>query len=190
MMPWIDRLRDLEEALAQADPRPVISAYHDMPYAIFQYPPEDEFAFRKELDLLATRLVNQGKRVTRISLAALLDRAMEAPVTWADLIDGERTVGLPEAIETISEILATHRPLPDLVAEVMPEDEDPARDVVFLWRTGSLFPCYRTFALLEQMKGKVKVPTILCYPGTLDGPAGLKFMGVLDADHNYRPKIY
>jgi hypothetical protein len=190
MMPWIDRLRDLENVLAQPDPRQAISAYHDMPYAIFHYSPEDEFQFRKELDLLSTRLTNKGKRITRISLATLLDKAMESPVTWAELIEGERTVGLQEAIETISEILASHRPLPDLVAEAMPKDEDPLHDVIFLWRTGVLFPCYRTFALLEQMKGKVKVPTILCYPGTLDGPAGLRFMGVLDTDHNYRPKIF
>jgi hypothetical protein len=34
------------------------------------------------------------------------------------------------------------------------------------------------------------VPTILFYPGYLDGAAGLRFMGVLDAEHNYRPKIF
>ena len=26
--------------------------------------------------------------------------------------------------------------------------------------------------------------------GDLDGAAGLRFMGVLDAEHNYRPKIF
>lgn len=75
MKPWIDRLRDLEEVLAQSDPRPAISAYHDMPYAIFHYDPEQEFLFRKELDLLSTRLQNKGKaicRLTRPRKAALL----------------------------------------------------------------------------------------------------------------------
>lgn len=190
MKPWIERLRDLEEVLALPDPRPAISAYHDMPYAIFHYDPEGEFLFRKELDLLSTRLQIKGKRVTRVSLAHLLDQAMQSPVSWTDLIEGEKSVGLPEAIETVSEVLASHHPLPDLVGGAMPVDADPTQDVVFLWRTGALFPCYRTFALLEQMKGKVKAPTILCYPGTLDGPAGLKFLGVLEADHNYRPKIF
>jgi hypothetical protein len=36
----------------------------------------------------------------------------------------------------------------------------------------------------------VLVPTILFYPGDLDGASGLRFMGVLDAEHNYRPKIF
>jgi hypothetical protein len=66
----------------------------------------------------------------------------------------------------------------------------PARDVVFILRTGALFPVYRTFSLLEQLKGRVHVPTVLFYPGDLDGAAGLRFMGVLDAEHNYRPKIF
>ena len=50
------------------------------------------------------------------------------------------------------------RPLVDLVAARMPEDPDPLRDVVFILRTGALFPVYRTFSLLEQLKGRVHVP--------------------------------
>ena len=47
-----------------------------MPFAIFRYPPEDEFAVRKELSLLKTRLEQTGKRVTpsrspRVHQAAL-----------------------------------------------------------------------------------------------------------------------
>jgi hypothetical protein len=72
----------------------------------------------------------------------------------------------------------------------MPQEADPHRDIVFILRTGALFPVYRTFSLLEQLKGRVHVPTVLFYPGDLDGAAGLKFMGVLDAEHNYRPKIF
>jgi hypothetical protein len=72
----------------------------------------------------------------------------------------------------------------------MPAQPDPTRDIVFILRTGALFPMYRTFSLLEQLKGRVHVPTILFYPGDLDGAAGLRFMGVLEAEHNYRPKIF
>ena len=72
----------------------------------------------------------------------------------------------------------------------MPADPDPRSDVVLINRTGALFPVYRTFSLLEQLKGRVLVPTILFYPGDLDGASGLRFMGVLDAEHNYRPKIF
>ena len=57
MSDWKERLtKTLEPILRQSDPRPEISAYHDMPYAIFRYPPEEEFAVRQEVALLTTRL--------------------------------------------------------------------------------------------------------------------------------------
>jgi hypothetical protein len=65
------RLRNnLEPVLAMVDTREKISAYHDMPYAIFHYDPEHELALRGEVSSLQTRLENRGKRITRISLAA------------------------------------------------------------------------------------------------------------------------
>ena len=87
-------------------------------------------------------------------------------------------------------MLSSYEPLDNLVAERIPSDADPLRDIVFIVRAGALFPVYRTSSLLEQLKGKVHVPAVLFYPGELDGAAGLRFMGVLDAEHNYRPKIF
>ena len=76
---WKTRLTlKLEPILKEADPRPQISAYHDMPYAIFRYPPEDEFAVRREVTLLRTRLEQAGKRVTSVSLAECMAAALEA----------------------------------------------------------------------------------------------------------------
>jgi len=93
-------------------------------------------------------------------------------------------------VETIHQIISEYRPLDELVAERIPPDVDPLLDIVFLVRAGALFPIYRTSSLLEQLKGKVHVPAVLFYPGEMDGAAGLRFMGVLDAEHNYRPKIF
>ena len=67
--------------------------------------------------------------------------------------------------------------------------ENPS-NIGAITRAGALFPFYRTSSLLEQLKGKIEVPAVLFYPGELDGAAGLRFMGVLDAEHNYRPKIF
>jgi hypothetical protein len=189
---WKTRLKSqLEPVLIQSDPRPQISAYHDMPYAIFRYPPEAEFAVRKEVALLRTRLEQAGKRVTMISLAECLQSALETEnLDAASLAEAELSVGLEATIETVHEILSEYQPLDGLVAARIPAGADPHRDVVFIVRAGALFPVYRTSPLLEQLKGKVEVPAVLFYPGELEGAAGLRFMGVLDADHNYRPKIF
>ncbi len=192
MTDWKNRLiHELEPILMQPDPRPSISAYHDMPYAIFRFPPEEEFAVRQETSLLKTRLEQVGKRVTSISLAECMQEALELEGLDAEaLANAEKTVGLDSTIETIHQVLSQYRPLDGLVADRIPEDADPLRDVVFIVRAGALFPIYRTSSLLEQLKGKVLVPAVLFYPGELDGSTGLRFMGLLDAEHNYRPKIF
>ena len=181
---------DLEPILAARDPRERISAYHDMPYALFRYAPEEEFELRKQVTLLETRLSQKGKRVSRISLAECLDEAMRQQRPLQDWFTAEREQGVDTIVETVNAVLAQYTPLVELVAARMPADPEPLRDVVFIVRTGALFPVYRTFSLLEQLKGRVQVPTVLFYPGELDGAAGLRFMGVLDAEHNYRPKIF
>jgi hypothetical protein len=192
MSDWKERLTSqLEPALKLPDPRPQISAYHDMPYAIFRYAPESEFAVRQEIALLKTRLEQAGKRVTSISLAECMHAALEAEGLNTDtLIDAEKSAGLESTIETIHQVLSEYQPLDDLIAERIPKEADPLHDVVFIVRVGALFPVYRTSSLLEQLKGKVHVPAVLFYPGELDGAAGLRFMGILDAEHNYRPKIF
>lgn len=191
MTDWKDRLiGTLEPALASQDPRDVISAYHDMPYAVFRYPPEAELAVRQETALLVTRLEHAGKRVTVVSLSECLEEALAgAGVAVEDLADAERQDGLDNVVATIHAVLSDYQPLDALVARRIPTDADPLRDVVLIVRAGALFPCYRTSSLLEQLKGQVHVPAVLFYPGVLDG-IGLRFMGVLDPEHNYRPKIF
>jgi len=182
--------RDLEPLLELADPRERISAYHDMPYALFRYEPDEEFELRKQVTLLETRLTQKGKRVKRISLAECLDESMRSQHPLQDWFAAEREQGTDTIVETVHSVLSQYAPLVDLVAARMPDEPNPLLDIVFIVRTGALFPVYRTFSLLEQLKGRVIVPTVLFYPGDLDGAAGLRFMGVLAAEHNYRPKIF
>ena len=181
---------DLEPILELADPRERISAYHDMPYALFHYEPDEEFDLRKQVTLIETRLTQKGKRVKRISLAECLDEAMRSQRPLDEWFSAEREQGTDTLVETVHSVLSEYAPLVDLVAARMPDEPNPLHDIVFIVRTGALFPVYRTFSLLEQLKGRVTVPTVLFYPGDLDGAAGLRFMGVLAAEHNYRPKIF
>jgi len=192
MTDWKKRLKeDLEPVLHLPDPRPKISAYDNMPYAIFQYPPEDEFAVRVEISLLQTRLELTGKKITRISLAECMAAALAAEeITWEELVQHEKSLGLETVIDTIHNVLSENQPLDQLVLQRMPPAPDPTHDIVFIIRAGALFPIYRTSTLLEQLMGTIQIPAVLFYPGLLDGAAGLRFMGIMDAEHNYRPKIF
>jgi len=188
---WKTRLTEqLEPVLMQPDPRPQLSIHHDLPYAVFHYPPDQEFPLRQELALLRTRLEHAGKRITTLSLAECLTAALEAEEMTAEVLAAdEQAVGLDTVIDTVSDIISVAQPLHRLVMDRLPVDPDPLHDLVFIVRVGALFPFYRTAPLLEQMKGQLHAPTVLFYPGDRDG-VGLSFMGLLDADYNYRCRIF
>lgn len=192
MSDWRQRLtQDLEPLLSEPDPRPRISAYHNMPFAIFCYPPDDEFALRGEISLLRTRLEQTGKRVTTISLAVCLEQALEREgLTGQRIALAEKRTGTQKMVATLHQLLSGRQALDALVAEQLPPQPDPLTDLAFITRAGALFPFYRTSSLLEQLKDKLMIPAVLFYPGDLDGAAGLRFMCVLEAEHNYRPKIF
>ena len=192
MSDWKQRLTEtLEPILREQDPRPKISAYHDMPYAIFRFAPEAEFALRAEVSMLRTRLEHAGKRVTTVSLAQCLLEALECEgIDAAALAEAEMASGVGKAVETVHSILDEYRPLNEMVAAKLPQEPDPLRDVVFVARAGALFPAYRVSALLNQLQGKVHVPCVLFYPGVLEGAAGLSFMGVMSPEAGYRPRIF
>jgi hypothetical protein len=183
-----ERIRLLEDDLTAPELR--ISAYHDMPFAIFRYDPAEEFDARSEVALLITRLRRlHGKDVVEVSLAELMFQALEKEVGLESLFSGEVSDGLERTLDTVHNILTDLQPLDELIAERL-QNKDPKVTVAFLTRAGALFPAFRTSALLENMRGRIHVPTILLYPGVLQGTVGLSFMGVCEADHNYRPKIY
>lgn len=194
MSNWKHRLaHDLEPILRAPDPRPQLSAYHDMPCAIFRYEPEHELAVRKELRLMATRLRQQaGKQVTCISLADCLTKALErANITTRRLATAEARTGVGKVVDTVHTVLSKQELLETVVIEDMPADPEPTRDIVFIHRAGALFPFYRMSTLLDHFMGRVQVPVVLFYPGTTDGPTGLIFMGIGTPDSgNYRPKIF
>jgi hypothetical protein len=191
MSDFEQRLTDrLEPDLSIADPRARISTYHDMPYALFRYDPSEEFELRRQVSMLETRLTGKGKRITRISLGECLNEAMRSQRPLEEWYAAERDQGVATIVQTLHAVLSEYAPLVDLVAARMPSDPDPLRDIVFILRAGALFPAYRTFSLPEQLQGRVSVPTVLFYPGDLEGAAGLRFMGELQAEHNYRAKIY
>ncbi len=188
-----ERIELLREDLI-ADP-PRISAYHDLPFAIFLYYPTEEFEYRQKLRLLAISLEqNHHRRVTCISLAGMMWEAIRETEGVAAIVEEEREMGFDRAQRTLSTLLSDpdFAPLPVALENRMRE-LDPATDVVFLVRAGVFAPAiYHMSKLLDEMKGRTAVPTVLFYPGGLEGNTGLIFMDMTDREAigNYRVKIY
>jgi hypothetical protein len=123
-----------------------------LPYALFRYQPDEEFELRKQITLLETRLTQKGKRIKRISLAECLDAAMHSQRPLEEWFSAEREQGTDTMVETVHSVLSNYAPLVDLVAARMPDDLDPLHDIVFIQRTGALFPVYRTSPRTAALK--------------------------------------
>ena len=81
----------------------------------------------------------------------------------------------------------------DLIAQFIAENPNRENNtIVFLKQVGSLFPFFRSSALLRHLQTSMntKTPTILLYPGRKHGDAGLSFMEKLQPDRDYRHRIY
>jgi len=190
------RLDELREDLTANPIR--ISAYHDLPFTIFRYDPQDEYLFRKYIRLTVVSLEqNHGKRVMLISLGKLLWQAIEETEGLDAIVTDEKQRGFEGAQKTVHTLLSDKddfMPLSKLILERI-KDCDSSKDIVFLIRAGALAPhIYRCSTLLDRMHGNTMVPTVLFYPGTAEGRTDLRFMGMEDraatGAYNYRVKIY
>jgi len=171
-----------------------ISVHSDLPFAIFRYDPEDEWQMREEAQRLGTRLRGKGKQVVSISLGELMWEAIEASEGIDAIVELEKEHGFEMAQDQVTTYLSdpNWRPLPDALAEKLSAC-DPERHVAFLMRAAALAPSiYPISRLLDEMHGRTSVPAVLFYPGSIDGPTGLQFMGLPGRATlgNYRVKIY
>jgi hypothetical protein len=187
-----ERIDLLEDDLRAVPQR--ISVYHDLPFAILRYDPEEEWALRREVRLLATRLEEAGREVHTIPMSELLWQAIEESEGLQAVVELERERGYVAAQEQVTTYLsdADWRPLSQLVAKRL-SVVHREKGVAFLTRVPAMAPgIYHMSKLLDQMQGKTDVTTILFYPGSIEGTTGLRFMALKDREAlgNYRVKIY
>lgn len=184
---------------------PHISTMRNYRFAIMQYDPSDEFDLRGEVQRLTADLVANGWMVLSISLQKLLlDRVRAQGLEWVDRVVQmeERMAGI-EPERGLNYLKSKLWPLiegPDgiatdcsrLISEYADRHPDTVdRTVAFIGRAGALYPFIRSSALLRHLDGRTRnVPVVLLYPGERRGVAGLSFMGILNPDNDYRPRIY
>ncbi|MFM7165069.1 MAG: DUF1788 domain-containing protein [Planctomycetaceae bacterium] len=202
--PLTEVFNALKSDLIQED-GPRISTMRNYRFAIVPYDPKDEFALRREVRKLHTDLVSSGWMVLSINLQKLLlDRVRSQGEDFVRrLIEREkRTAGrsIDRAIQDLQTRLSPLIEGPDGIAadcsrlicsyaEEHPEAID--RTVAIIGRAGALYPFLRSSALLRHLDGRTQnVPVVLLYPGERRGDKGLSFMGQVDPDSDYRPRIY
>jgi hypothetical protein len=184
---------------------PRISTMRNYRFAIVQYLPKDEFVLRGQVQRLSADLVANGWMVLSLNLQKLLlDRVRAQGDEWVQRviemeermrgIDPERGLNymkskLTPLIEGPNGMAADCSRVICEYADQHPESVD--RTLAVIGRAGALYPFFRSSALLRHLDGRTgRVPVVLLYPGERRGESGLSYMGMLNPDSDYRPRIY
>lgn len=201
----------LEEAFAALrkdlihEDGPQISTMRNYRFAIVPYLPQDEYKLRAQVQTLVGDLTAGGWVVLTLSLQRLLlDRVRQLGDDVVQrLVEMERRTARssPErGLNYLRDKLSREIEGPDGIAadvsraicefaDAQPDKLD--RTLTIVGRAGALFPFFRTSSLLKHLDGRTRnVPVVLLYPGERRGDTGLSFMGVVNADSDYRPRIY
>lgn len=202
------------DLLAEGGPR--ISTMRNYRFAILVYDPSKEFELRRLIRRLGDELRANEWNVLAISLQQLFFERLrrlekEEPGFVGDLITDEKYLidqQAPDralkhlkdelgplvdagdnAADSVKGIAADVIRLIGEFADSFPTEAD--RTLILLGRAGALYPFFRSSALLKQIDGQTRnLPVVLLYPGERHGKTQLSFMGVLEPDSDYRPRIY
>jgi hypothetical protein len=194
MASLVESIKQLESDLAVQPMR--IAAHSDMPFAIFRYPPQEEFALRKQLRLLAITLTqNHGRHVTFISLARIVWETIRK-FDESDLFKTESLRGFDAAQLHTNNLLTSvdFRPAAESVLKRIAPLR-PDKDLVFLVRAGGFAPyIYSTSQLLDRLHNRTLVPVVVFYPGSAEVGTDLRFFDLpimgSPGVYNYRVRIY
>jgi hypothetical protein len=154
-MPSLKERIELLESDLKAVPQR-INVYHDLPFAILRYDPEEEWDLRREVRLLATRLETTGKEVHVVPMSEFHWRAIDQTEGLDEVVGLERSRGYLAAQEQVTTYLSDRDWMP--LAKML-EDRlkrlDPTKDIAFLTRVAVMAPgIYHMSKLLDQMQGR------------------------------------
>lgn len=196
----------LERDLLDADGPRVSTMRSSDKFAIVPYSPADEYALRRHVQQLTSKLAAGGWVVIPISLhALLLDRLTALPEDeFEEIVALElRAASRGDLDRVLRHLQSRFGELiegPDglaadvaarIEAELGRHPERKERMLALIGRAGAVYPFFRTSGLLKHLAGRTHgVPVVLLYPGERRGENGLSFMSLLEPDRDYRPRIY
>ena len=160
-----------------------LSAAGSDPFFYFVYDPAEALTVKRMLPVWIAQLRQDGLEVQRVSFSDLLWDLVDATGRWEGWLAAEEDFEPAEVNASIRSILRD-----DVLVRRVAQIVDTPRPggVVFLTETEMLHPYFRVRALESALHDRVKVPTVVFYPGLRKGHFGLQFLGFYPEDNNYR----
>lgn len=165
-----------------------LAASRTDPFFYFVYPPEQALDIKRLLPIWVANLRNNhGIEVEQVSFSDLLWELIDDSGRWEDWLEAEADFDQDVVNSSVHNVLTEHNALIEKVAARI--DKPRPNVVVFLTDTEMLHPYFRARVLEGVLHDRVKVPTVVLYPGRRSGQFGLHFLGFYPEDGNYRATL-
>jgi hypothetical protein len=139
------------------------------PFFYFVHDPAETLVVKQKLAIWSSMLRNEGWAIDHVSLSKLIWEIVDASGRWDEWLTLEPEAD-PEAMnEAIANVLRT--------------------DSALVESAIALHPYFRARSLESGLHDRVKVPTVIFYPGRRSGQYGLHFLGFYEFDGNYRATL-
>jgi hypothetical protein len=168
------------------NPGPLNPAKSD-PLFYFVHAPEDTLELKRKIPLWAAKFREDAKEVEILSFAALLWQIIDGSNRWDEWLEMEPEHELSEINEAVQSVIGGEDALVEAVARHVAVPR-PNR-VLFLVDAALAHPYFRLRGLESGLHDRIKIPTIVFYPGRRLGQYGLRFLGFYAEDPNYRSTL-
>ena len=140
---------------------------NEIPFYVFDYPPEDELRVREHLAFLEDKLPKQAPNVSfvHVNLFDFLIEYVKGRGYFEKSLEKERKLGSAKAIKSIKSIASAEKLADHFFNEIMSQKPD----LVLVSGVGSAYPIIRTHELLNNLhKHMGLTPLVMFYPGVYD----------------------
>ena len=142
---------------------------NEVPFWIFDYPPEKELLVRRTIDRIASNLNNMSVNILVIDLYEMCFKLLEDKVSMEKIIQFEEEKG-SEDLLTKRRILLKHKTIKKAIQSKMASSGDI--QLMFLTGVGKVWPLVRSHSILNNLQPVTgNVPLVTFYPGEYDNHA-------------------
>jgi hypothetical protein len=184
-------MSDLTERLNKILPRIASEEFlvrrglgNEIPFFIFDYPPEHELRVREHISFLLDHLPRQkpGIRVKHINLFDFVLDYLKSRNLLEKALEMQRTRGDDALKKALAGPLHESK-----LAPLFAEAAEPDRhDLILVSGVGSVWPLLRSHTLLNNLHSVMgNTPFVMFYPGRYDGQS-LRLFGKLQNNNYYR----
>jgi len=164
-MPWAEVISELEIKLI-GTLKETFTPMDSIPFFRVLYPPKEEREALRQFKLLSDRLNQQGWRTLYLSLTEVMKEALASLLGCEinDLIEKLKEQEKNRDRAELRNLLAQHLPH-ELANVIIRKVESQEKCIVFLVRTGVLYPFIRPSHILIYLENKIKGAVVMAYPG-------------------------